>query len=157
EDYRKNPVGPLLTVRCSPWHVDGRMVLLGDAAHAVVPFLGQGMNAAFEDCTVLAECLTRHGPDTASAFRAFEARRRVHTDALADLALLNFIEMRDHVGSRVFRMRKRVENFLHKLLPRWYLPLYTMIQFTRIPYARARRRARWQDRIVGVCFGVLLA
>jgi kynurenine 3-monooxygenase len=157
EDYRKNPVGPLLTVRCGPWHVGGRIVLLGDAAHAVVPFLGQGMNAAFEDCTVLAECLAKHGSDRVTAFQEFQARRKVNTDTLADLCLLNFVEMRDLVGSKVFLARKKVENFLHKLLPRWYLPLYTMIQFTRIPYADARRRARWQDRIVGLLLGMLLA
>ncbi|HXG09404.1 MAG TPA: NAD(P)/FAD-dependent oxidoreductase [Gemmataceae bacterium] len=157
EEYRKNPVGPLLTVRCSPWHVRDRIVLIGDAAHAVVPFLGQGMNAAFEDCTILAECLARHGPDREAAFRDFEARRKIHTDALAELCLLNFIEMRDRVGSRLFLLRKRFENSLHKLFPRWYLPLYTMIQFTRIPYADAWRRARRQDRIVGAILSGLLA
>ena len=95
---------------------------------------------------MLSECLAEQGGNCEAAFRAFTARRKVHTDALADLALLNFIEMRDHVGSRVFLLRKQFENFLHRLLPRWYLSLYTMIQFTRIPYAQARRRARWQRR-----------
>lgn len=157
EDYQKNPIGGLVTMRCRPWHLDGKMVLLGDAAHAVVPFLGQGMNAAFEDCTVLAECLAKHRPDCASAFHEYEERRKVHVDALADMCLLNFVEMRDHVGSRLFLWRKHVEHWLHKLLLGWYLPLYTMIQFTRIPYADARRRARRQDRIMGIVMGVLLA
>jgi kynurenine 3-monooxygenase len=115
------------------------------------------MNAAFEDCTVLAQCLKQHGPGGERAFREFEARRKIHTDALADLCLLNFVEMRDLVGSRVFLMRKKLENFLHQLMPRWYLPLYTMIQFTRIPYATARRRARRQDRIVGLLLGIILS
>jgi kynurenine 3-monooxygenase len=148
EDFLKNPTGSLVTVRCSPWHVDGRVVLLGDAAHAVVPFLGQGMNAAFEDCTVLGECLSRHAPDHAAAFRAFEASRKENTDVLADLCVQNYIEMRDLVSSRAFRARKKFEIVLSKLFPRWYLPLYTMISFTRIPYAEALRRARRQDRAV---------
>ena len=87
EDYRKNPVGPLVTMRCHPWHADGRVVLLGDAAHAVVPFLGQGMNAAFEDCTVLSACLLRH-PDRQRALNEYEELRKKHVDALADMCVV---------------------------------------------------------------------
>jgi kynurenine 3-monooxygenase len=148
EDYRRNPVGSLVTIRCHPWHVGGRAVLLGDAAHAVVPFLGQGMNAAFEDCTVLSQCIAELGPNWEAAFREFETRRKEHVDALADLCLENFVEMRDKVGSRTFLLKKKVENTLHKWVPRRYLPLYTMISFTTIPYAEARRRARQQNLIV---------
>jgi kynurenine 3-monooxygenase len=155
EDFRNNPTGPLVTVRCRPWHVDGRVVLLGDACHAVVPFLGQGMNAAFEDCTVLGECLKRHAPDWEQAFRAFEARRKEHTDALAGLCVDNFLEMRDRVSSRTFLLRKKAEVFLHRLFPRWYLPLYTLVTFTRTPYADAVRRVRRQDRIVQTILGVV--
>jgi kynurenine 3-monooxygenase len=149
EDFLKNPIGSLVTISCHPWHQAGRVVLIGDACHAVVPFLGQGMNAAFEDCTVLAECLRRHEPDWAAAFRDFTARRKPHTDALADLAVQNFIEMRDKVGSRLFLLKKYAENFLHGLLPRWYVPLYNLVTHTRTPYADAVRRARRQNRIVG--------
>ncbi|HMF14848.1 MAG TPA: NAD(P)/FAD-dependent oxidoreductase [Gemmataceae bacterium] len=147
EDYRANPVGSLVTIRCHPWHVGGKVVLLGDAAHAVVPFLGQGMNAAFEDCTVLSQCLAEHGPNTEAAFRAFEARRKEHVDTLADLCLENFVEMRDKVGSRAFLLKKKAENTLHALFPTRYLPLYTMISFTTIPYADAVRRARRQNLV----------
>jgi kynurenine 3-monooxygenase len=153
EDFLKNATGSLVTIRCSPWHVHDKVVLLGDAAHAVVPFLGQGMNAAFEDCTVLNECLARHAPEWETTFREYEARRKENTDTLAKLCLENFIEMRDRVGSRAFLLRKRVENFLHKLFPSWYLPLYTMVSFTRIPYAEALKRARKQDRIVAGVVG----
>lgn len=149
EEFLHNPTGPLVTIRCSPWHVGGRIVLLGDACHAVVPFLGQGMNAAFEDCTVLGECLKQHGPNYEHAFRAYEGERKPNTDVLADLCVENFIEMRDKVGSRVFVLRKKLAIHLHRLLPGWYLPLYTMIEFTRIPYAQALRRARLQNVIVG--------
>lgn len=160
EDYRKNPVGSLVTIRCHPWHVNGRAVLLGDAAHAVVPFLGQGMNAAFEDCTLLNQCLAEQGPNWEAAFRAYEARRKEHVDTLADLCLENFIEMRDKVGSRMFLAKKRVENTLHAIFPKHYLPLYTMISFTTIPYADARRRAARQNVILGsiaLVFVILVA
>jgi kynurenine 3-monooxygenase len=148
EDYFANPVGPLLTVRCRPWHMGARVALLGDACHAVVPFLGQGMNAAFEDCTVLDRCLAAHAHDRAAAFAAYERQRKENTDALADLCIDNFYEMRDRVSSRRFRLRKRLEILLHRLLPRWYLPLYTLITFTTTPYAEARARAHRQDRVV---------
>jgi kynurenine 3-monooxygenase len=147
EEFLHNPTGSLVTIRCQPWRA-GRAVLVGDACHAVVPFLGQGMNAAFEDCSVLVGCLGETDWDwTASATR-YEAVRKIHTDALADLCVANFIEMRDLVASPWFRLKKRVGVLLHALFPRLYLPLYTMIEFTRIPYAEAVRRARRQDRAV---------
>jgi kynurenine 3-monooxygenase len=155
-DFVTNPTGSLVTVRCRPWSIGDRVVLVGDACHAVVPFLGQGMNAAFEDCTVLGECLVRNGSDRRRALVEYEELRKQNVDTLADMCIDNFIEMRDKVGSWLFRMRKRVAILLNKVFPRWYVPLYTMIEFTRIPYAEARRRARRQDWIVrGI--GALLA
>ncbi|MBI3410860.1 MAG: FAD-dependent monooxygenase [Planctomycetes bacterium] len=155
EEYFHNPVGPLVTMRCSPWHFEDRIVLLGDAAHAVVPFLGQGMNAAFEDCTVLARCLEKQ--QTEAAFQDYERLRKEHADALADMAIDNFLEMRDRVASRWFLIRKKASLLLYKLFPVWYVPLYNLIQFTTTPYADARGRARKQDRMVWrVGIGVLL-
>jgi len=148
EEYFGNPTGSMVTVRCGPWYYRDKVVLLGDACHAVVPFYGQGMNAAFEDCVVLDECLRRHAPRWEEAFREYYVRRKVHTDTLADLAIGNFLEMRDRVGSRAFRLRKKLEIGLSKTFPNWYLPLYTMVSFTRTPYADAVRRARKQDRVV---------
>jgi kynurenine 3-monooxygenase len=147
-DFLNNPTGSLVTIRCQPWRAAGQVVLLGDACHAVVPFLGQGMNAAFEDCTVLSRCIVEQGPYWEQAFARYESLRKEHTDTLADLCIDNFLEMRDRVGSRWFVLKKKVAILLHRMLPRWYLPLYTMIEFTRIPYADALRRARRQDRIV---------
>jgi len=149
EDFFANPVGSLVTVRCGPWYVDGRVLLIGDAAHAVVPFYGQGMNAAFEDVQTLAELLDRHGnqPDWHRVFAELYALRKENTDTLADLAIENFREMRDRTGSKVFLWKKRIEHTLAKLFPRWYLPLYMMVTFTRIPYALARRRAGAQDHV----------
>jgi kynurenine 3-monooxygenase len=152
-DFFRNATGSLVTIRCRPWHVGGTVVLLGDACHAVVPFLGQGMNAAFEDCTVLSQCLAHYAPEWEAAFAAYEASRKVHVDTLAELCLENFVEMRDRVGSRAFLFKKRAENLSHKLFPNWYLPLYTLVTFTRTPYALALARARRQNRIV---LGVLV-
>lgn len=156
EDFLHNPTSALVTIRCQPWHWGDRVVLLGDACHAVVPFLGQGMNAAFEDCAVLSDCLSRY-PDRRAALAEYETRRKQHLDTLADLCIENFREMRDRVGSRFFVLRKKLGLLLHRLFPRWYVPLYVMIEFTRIPYADALRRARRQDGMVRGLAIVLLS
>src|SRR2546423_828799 len=148
DDFRQNPTGSLVTIRCAPWHYEDKVALVGDAAHAVVPFYGQGMNAAFEDCVVLDECLAEFPNDRKRAFAQYFVRRKVHADALADLALQNFIEMRDKTASRVFRAKKKLDHLPEAALPGVYLPLYTMVTFTRIPYAKAARRARRQDSSV---------
>ena len=148
EDFKNNPTGSLVTIRCAPWYYHDRVCLLGDAAHAVVPFYGQGMNAAFEDCVVLDECLDKFANDREQAFAEYFSRRKENADALADLAIGNFIEMRDKTASRTFRTKKKIDHFLEAALPGVYLPLYTMVTFTRIPYAQAARRARSQDRIL---------
>ncbi len=147
QQFLANPTGSLVTIRCWPWHL-GRAALVGDASHAVVPFLGQGMNAAFEDCTVLHHCLQDEGWKWENAFQRYERLRKRHADALADLCVANFVEMRDRVASPWFVLRKKLAVLLHALLPRWYLPLYTMVEFTRIPYADAVRRARTQAWLV---------
>jgi kynurenine 3-monooxygenase len=148
-EFLHNPTGALVTIRCQPWRA-GRAVLVGDACHAVVPFLGQGMNAAFEDCSVLVQCLQELDWNWPAAAMRFEAVRKIHTDTLADLCVENFIEMRDRVASPWFRLKKRIAVLLHALFPRFYLPLYTMIEFTRIPYSEAVERARRQNRVVAV-------
>jgi len=148
DDFRNNPTGSLVTIRCAPWFYKDRVALVGDAAHAVVPFYGQGMNAAFEDCVVLDECLEKFPHDRHRAFAEYFERRKVNADALADLALENFIEMRDKTVSRAFRAKKKLDHFLEAALPGIYIPLYTMVTFTRIPYSRAAKRARIQDFIV---------
>src|SRR3989454_7780 len=148
EDFRNNPTGSLVTIRCAPWIYQDRVALVGDAAHAVVPFYGQGMNAAFEDCVVLDESLEKFPHDRHRAFAEYFQRRKVNADALADLAIGNFIEMRDKTASRAFRAKKKLDHLLEGLLPGVYLPLYTMVTFTRMPYATAAKRARFQNGIV---------
>ena len=154
-EFQRNPVASMVTVRCRPWQFAGRAVLIGDAAHAVVPFYGQGINAGFEDCTVLMQSIRFHGEDWERAFRSYEDRRKPNTDTLADLGLENFVEMRDRVGSGSFLLRKGAERALHRLFPRWYVPLYTMVSFTRVPYTEAKRRAQRQNRVAIVTAAVV--
>jgi len=155
--YLENPTGSMVTIRCSPWRSRGRVVLLGDACHAVVPFHGQGANAAFEDCLVLDRCIGRHAPDWEAVFVSFERLRKENTDALASLSIANFEEMKHHTGSRLFRTKKALEKGLHRLFPSWFVPLYMMVSFTLIPYAEAHRRARRQARaLLSAAAGALL-
>lgn len=156
DDFQNNPTSSLVTVRCAPWHVGEAAVLIGDAAHAVVPFYGQGMNASFEDCAALDECLRRHLGDVAGAFEEYFQRRKANSDALAQLAVDNFYEMRDKAGRATFRAKKKVEHALERLLPGLYLSLYEMVSFSTIPYAQAVARARRQERAaIGVAAALL--
>jgi kynurenine 3-monooxygenase len=148
EDFRNNPTGSLVTIRCAPWFYRDKACLVGDAAHAVVPFYGQGMNAAFEDCVVLDECLQEFPENRENAFIEYFRRRKENVDALADLAIRNFIEMRDRTASKTFRAKKKLDHALEAALPGIYLPLYTMVTFTRMPYAKAAKRAQIQDLLV---------
>jgi kynurenine 3-monooxygenase len=157
EDFRENPTGSLVTIRCAPWFYYDKVCLLGDAAHAVVPFYGQGMNAAFEDCVVLDECLEKFSDNRQRAFSEYFSRRKENTDALADLAIGNFIEMRDKTASKTFRAKKRLDHLLEAALPGTYLPLYTMVTFTRTPYALAAKRARAQDLLVYTSLTLIFA
>jgi kynurenine 3-monooxygenase len=154
-NFFANPTGAMVTIKCSPWQVEGRALLLGDAAHAIVPFFGQGINCGFEDCTQLLELIDRHSGDWSGIFAEFEKTRKVNTDAIADLALENFVEMRDRVADSRFLFRKKVELALEAKLPKLFVPKYSMVTFHRIPYATALERGRVQDRILTeVCDGM---
>jgi kynurenine 3-monooxygenase len=147
-NFFANPTGSMVTIKCSPWHVDGRALLLGDAAHAIVPFFGQGINCGFEDCTTLLELLDRNGADWEKVFREFEEARKQNTDAIADLAVENFVEMRDRVADPRFLFRKKVELALEARYPDRFVPKYAMVTFHRIPYSTALRRGQVQDRML---------
>lgn len=140
-DYIRNPVGSLITVKCGPWYYGDGCVVLGDAAHAIVPFYGQGMNAAFEDCRILAECLANHA-DQGEALRAFYELRKPNADAIAQMALDNFTEMRDLVGDPEFLYQKKIEQTLHRLYPDELVPQYNLVSFSTTPYATALRRGQ---------------
>ena len=155
DDYLNNPVGVLGTVHTLPWQAHGRTALLGDAAHAIVPFYGQGANCAFEDVVELDRCLDDTGGSWARALPLFEARRRENTEAIAEMALANFVEMRDKVASPVFRLQKRVEHGLERLLPGTYVSRYELVSFSTTPYAEVQRRVRRQHQLLGA--GVVAA
>jgi kynurenine 3-monooxygenase len=143
QDFAQNPTSPLVTIRCNPWS-NGRVVLLGDAAHAVVPFYGQGANAAFEDCNEFLDALERNPGDFDGAIKDFEAARIDNANAIADLALHNFIEMRDHTGNKIRRAQKKGSQILGGVVPALWTPLYDMVSFTTTPYAEVRAKARRQ-------------
>lgn len=146
--FAAHPTGSLATVRCRGWSHGDRVVVLGDAAHAVVPFHGQGMNAAFESCLVLARHLDDHPDDRATAFAAFEAERRPDTDAIADMALDNYVEMRSGVIDPRHVLQRRLALELERRFPGRFIPRYAMVMFHTIPYAEVQRRARRQAEIL---------
>jgi kynurenine 3-monooxygenase len=153
-DFKTNPTSTLLTVRCHPW-VHGRGLLLGDAAHAIVPFFGQGMNAGFEDCRVLNELLDQHKDDWGRALDEFQQLRKADADAIAQLALDNFIEMRDLVSDPGFLLRKKIEARIHALYPDRWVPLYSMVTFLdTIRYSEAlvtgQRQKTIMDRVMAL-------
>ena len=148
EDYKRNPACQLVMTSCGPWNFKDRIVLMGDAAHAIVPFYGQGMNAGLEDVLVLREALLKHSCDFSKAIPEFASKRKPTGDAIRDLSLHNYIEMRDHTGSALFLMRKKIEGVLNRIFPASWIPLYKMVAFTRIPYHECIEREQKQDAIL---------
>jgi kynurenine 3-monooxygenase len=146
--FATHPQGQLGTVHAAPWHVDGRVLLLGDAAHAIVPFHGQGMNAAFEDCVVL-DTLLDASADWPARFAEFERLRRPNTSAIAEMALENYVEMRDSVLDAGFVRRKALAMELERRFPNRFIPRYSMVMFhPEIPYAEALRRGALQAQLL---------
>ena len=147
--YMNNPIGILGTVRCKHWHVQDHFLLIGDAAHAVVPFHGQGMNLAFEDCVVLDDILQDFDGDWAAVFSEFEARQLGNANAIADMALENYVEMRDTVLDPKHMLRKELSFELERRLPGQFIPQYSMVMFhDEIPYATAQQRGAIQDSLL---------
>lgn len=146
-DFEANPVGTLATLYLDRWHLGGQALLLGDAAHAMVPFHGQGMNCAFEDCVALAEHLTTTAT-LAEAFAAFEAGRKPNAEAIQQMALENYIEMRDKVDDADFLLQRQLELLLQARHPGRFVPHYTMVTFMRIPYAVALQRSDVQRELL---------
>ena len=139
-------------MRCYPW-VRNRTLLIGDAAHAIVPFFGQGMNAGFEDCRVLNDLLTQYNDRWEDVLPAFQQQRKPDADAIAQLALDNFVEMRDLVADADFLLRKKIEARLHQLYPSRWIPLYSMVTFHdnirySDAYAIGQRQKKIMDRVM---------
>jgi kynurenine 3-monooxygenase len=149
EDYANNPSSSLVTVRCFPWRFSDKVLLLGDAAHAIVPFYGQGMNCGFEDCVVLNELMDLHGENWEMIFSECERLRKPDADAIAELALTNFIEMRDKVGHESFLLQKKIEAWFSEKHPDKWIPLYTMVSYSpQIRYSEALREVKKQEAIM---------
>lgn len=148
EDFFTNPESSLVTVKCSPWTMNNVM-LIGDAAHAVVPFYGQGMNCGFEDCRVLLDCLTETHDSWPEAMQLYMQYRKPDADAIADLAIENFVEMRDKVADVHFLRRKQLEAFLHQRYPDKFVPQYSLVTFHEdVPYSEAQRISRANAQLV---------
>jgi len=148
QDFFANPTGNMVTVHCAPWHAGGDALLLGDAAHAIVPFHGQGMNCAFEDCVVFDELLDEHD-DWETLFAEFERRRRPDAEAIARMALENYVEMRDSVRNPRFQLQKTLSLELERRFPQHFIPRYSMVMFHHeIGYARALERGHVQQGIL---------
>lgn len=149
EDFHNNPTSALVTVRCHPWQYENKVLLLGDASHAIVPFYGQGMNSGFEDCSILDELMEAHNDDWSLIMESFNRDRPGDANAVADLALRNFVEMRDRVADPRFLLRKEVEAYLNEKYPEDFLPLYSQVTFSHIPYSRALAEGLAQDELFG--------
>jgi len=148
EDFFSNPIGNLGTIKCFPWNAGGKSLLLGDSAHAVVPFYGQGMNASFEDCRVLDSLIEKHGTNWELVFDEYGALRKENTDAIADMAEENFYEMRDAVANPVFVRKRELETKLEHAFPD-YFSKYSMVTFREdLPYAVAKQKGNAQDNLL---------
>lgn len=148
EDFFQNPTSHLATMRCNPWVYRDKVALLGDAAHAVVPFFGQGMNCSFEDCVVLGELIDAHRGDWTTIFAQYQAARIDNANAIADMAIENQIEMRVSTADPRFLLRKKVEHKLQTAFPEHFISRYDMVSFSQIPYAEAVRRGKINDKIL---------
>ena len=153
-DFMHNPTGLLGTLYLDRWHLDGRALLLGDAAHAIVPFHGQGMNCGFEDAVELAQLMENGANDTGAVFAEFQHRRKPNADAIAAMALENYVEMRDSVADAHFLLMRALERQLAERHPGRFVPRYWMVTFSRLPYATAFARGEIQSAILReLCVG----
>jgi len=148
-DFFANKALPMISVKCSPYHVGDTCVIMGDAAHAMVPFYGQGMNCGMEDCLVFDELLEEHHDDIRRVLPLYSEKRNPDAEAMCDLAMYNYIEMRDLVNSWSFLLRKKFDDLLNVFFPRTWMPLYSMVTFSRTPYHQCIARKQWQDRVLG--------
>jgi len=149
DDFFNNPTSSLVTVKCFPWTVDNKLALIGDAAHAIVPFFGQGMNCGFEDCSVLNGLLEKYENDWPTILKEYQNLRKPDADAIADLAIGNFIEMRDLVADPKFLLRKKIEARFNEKYPEKWIPAYSIVTFSpHIRYSEALSKGQFQDKIM---------
>jgi kynurenine 3-monooxygenase len=148
EDFFKNPTSFLVTMKCFPWTFQDKVALIGDASHAIVPFYGHGMNAGFEDITILNEMMTLYGDDWEAIFKAYENSRKPNADAIADLSYRNFMEMSSKTADAKFLLQKKIEKHFSDKYPEHWIPLYSRVTFSTRPYAEALAIGDYQDNIM---------
>jgi len=149
DDFFNNPTSSLVTVKCYPWVIDDKFALIGDAAHAIVPFFGQGMNCGFEDCSVLEQLMEVHGDNWNTILQEFQQSRKPDSDAIADMALNNFVEMRDKVSDKKFLLQKKIESAFSKKYPDQWIPAYAQVTFSpHIRYSQALQNSLKQEAIM---------
>ena len=149
KEFENNPTGKLGTIKCYPWSYKGNTLLLGDSSHAIVPFYGQGMNASFEDVYVFDTVLNQFEGDWSTVFSEFQKKRKIDTDAIADLAIDNYYEMRDHVANPLFKEKRNIEMNLEKYFPTEYFSKYSLVTFNEyIGYHEAMTKGRAQDKVL---------
>jgi len=148
EEYFTNPTASLVTIKCSPWNYKDKILLMGDSSHAIVPFYGQGMNSGFEDCSVFNEIFEANQRNWATTFNEFSDKRKKDADAISELALQNFIEMRDLVGDTNFLLRKKIEKKIYSKHPNKWMPLYSQVTFSHLPYSVALANGKRQEKIM---------
>jgi len=148
QEYRDNPAASMVITQCYPWTWKDKVMLMGDAAHAIVPFYGQGMNAGFEDCTIFNQLLEQNDSDWNSLLRSYEKSRKPNGDAITQLALNNFIEMRDRVADPKFLLQKKIEAKFSAKYPEKWIPLYSMVTFSHTPYHDALKNGEHQEEIM---------
>lgn len=148
EEYFENPTSSLVTIKCSPWNYQDKVLLMGDSAHAIVPFYGQGMNSGFEDCTVFDDIFESNQSNWFDSFHEFSRTRKADGDAIAELAIQNFVEMRDKVADEKFLLQKKIEKKIFSKHPDKWIPLYSQVTFTHIPYSEALEAGKRQQKIM---------
>ena len=149
KEWEQNPASSMVIISCYPWTRNGKVALIGDSSHAIVPFYGQGMNSGFEDCTVLNELIEKHGDNWDLIFREYEQSRKPDTDAISELALRNFVEMRDLTGDPDFLLRKKIERKFSDKYPQKWVPLYSLVTFSdHVRYSEALDLGKKQDKIM---------
>jgi kynurenine 3-monooxygenase len=148
QQWNANPTSALGIVKTYPWHIKGASILIGDAAHATVPFYGQGMNAGFEDCRILDELLDKHEDNFEPCFDEYSKSRKPNGDGVQDLSMHNFIVMRDKTADTKFLLQQEIEKKFSKLYPDKWTPLYSMVSFTNIPYSEAWEIGIKQEKLM---------
>jgi len=148
EDFFKNPTSYLVTMKCFPWTFEDKVALIGDACHAIVPFYGHGMNAGFEDITILSEIMQKHGDDWETIFKEYEESRKPNADAIAELSYRNFMEMSSKTADEKFLLQKKIEKHFSEKHPDKWMPLYSRVTFSSHPYSEALAMGDFQDNIM---------